>query len=305
MGIGEMAAIMYYNHKAERENQTASQLRNDFNRLVGKYNNLLDDHKALQKKEYWYVDEVNKRAANLTEYVQLAGTISDERFALRDEVSALKKNMASKDKLIARQQRWIDQQIVYNKQQKTVVDDKQETIDNLTGRNNLLENSLDQKEQELNQKKLIIDTIRWGMKHIPIEYRIKAAAETYVRNPIYSQAILNTDMPEKMKTDIEGYLKLTLLSGMGEKHEEVKGLYEQAKAEVRADIVEENKEYDKLIEIHEARVKEAIDRGEDSSLVPGIWDIKAELEQKQVSEAKTARADQKDNDEEESIRPGM
>lgn len=302
MGIEQIATLMYLDSRNKRENQNADYWRNEYDTLVDQYNNLL--HKS-KEDESWYVEQINSRAANLTEYVDLAQRLSEERFALRDEVTALKKDIAYKDSLLEMAKKLVAQHGNTIKQQQETLESKQQAIDDLTGENNLLENRLDQKQQELTQKICVIETIKWGMKHIPLKQRIKAAAESFVRNPKYSQASLDEDMSDKMKADIEGHLIITMLIGAGENYEEVRNLFEQAKNEVRADIAEEDKEYDKLIEIRETRVQEAIDKGEDPSSVPGIWEIKAALEQKQVSEAKTANTNQKDEDEEESLRPGM
>ena len=326
MGFGEMAAMLYLNNKAERENQNAAELRSNYNDLVHRFNDLLDKHNALKEKELWYCDQVNSRAATVRKYMDLSVELSQERLALVDEVAGITDKMAQKDKyieyvaeyqerqkaynkqqnaIIASKQETIDNLISQNKQQNAVITSKQETIDTLTSENNYLENNLEQKSLELAQRVYVGETIRRGMHHVPVEYRIKAAAESFVRHPDVSQASLNTKMSEKMKADVEMFLGLALFPEAGEKRAEVGVLYEQAKAVVREDVAASDKVFQELLEIRDARVKEAVARGEDSSSVPNIWVIQAELDQKKEAEAKASTSDREAEDEEEYFSPGM
>lgn len=302
MGFGEMAAMMYLHKMAERDQLNASDMRDRYNDLVVHYNNLLEDRDRLKNRETELVDSCNVRAEVVTKLDKECSGYYHERNALVTEVEDLKKQLASRQAFIGRQEEWIDKAIVNSEKDSKSILAQNKIISDLTGQNVSLEREKGQMKEELRQRMYVGETIRRGMHHIPVEFRIKAAADSYVRHPDVSQAVNSAGMSDEMKADIEMYVGLAMFPESGDQRKEIETLYKQAKEVVNEEVAKSRKVFEELIEIRNTLIQQAKDNGEDPGSVPDIWTIQAEMKQKKESETKSTTQEE---DEEETCRPGM
>lgn len=302
LGIGEIAAMMYLKKSADRGSNDANRMRGKYNELVDLFNDLLAETNELRNKNQNQKSDINRRAKVVGKLLDERDVLQVERKGLNEEIETLKKTLASQEAWIDNQKKRNAQQDEWNEmydersgKQKKLFISQQETIGELTGQNSSLKKDLDLTKQELTQRVFVGETIRRGMHHIPVELRVKAAAESFVRNPDVSQAILSPDMPDSMKADIEMFVGLAMFPESGDKRVEIGSLYDQAKDKVKEDIAKSSEVFEKLIQIRDDMVQKAKESGEDPDKVPDIWTIQAEMKQKQTSGTKVTI--QKDDDE--------
>ena len=319
MGFGEVAALYYLNSERERESKNADSLRTDYNNLANRFNDLLKESTRLENRVSELLDNVNLKASIIKELDIDHIRACDERNAARTEVSSLKQKIASQEGLITEnadlKKQIASQQAFMLKQNDYVKDasDKNDTLlkmvatlreenKDITTENSFLEKQLVTKEHQLNQRKYLLEAIRRGVDEIPAEFRIKAAAKSYMRHPEVSQASIDRGMPEEMKKEIETLLTIAMFTEGGPKRFEVLDLYDTAKREIKEEMDASRKKVDKLLDIRAAMVQEAKDNGKDPDKVPDIWTIQSEMKNKSESEVLVSS---QENDDDKMPRPRM
>ena len=285
MGFGEMAALMYLTKTSERENKNASQLRSMHNDLTSKYNHLIDTAHGLEARVSELKDSVQFQRNRYIAEDKLSTTLHEERMELRGEVATLKDFIDEQGTLIEKMR-------VFDEGRISTITSQRDTIKELTDRNVSLVEEVKVAESNFAIHSFATETVRQGMSYIPEKVRIKVAAETFVRNPSFSQAKGERTLSDEQKQSIEIHATNILFPELGSSRTRINTLYDQAKEDVKNKIVEAKKGLEEAVEIRSALFQQAKDNGADTTKIPDVWKIQAKMARNKSLEAKAT--DQED-----------
>jgi hypothetical protein len=303
--------MMILNNQRDIENKNAASLRVAYNELVHEYNDLsnrshnrenqlLKQVKTKTEDVQWFADD---RVRNMARIRELTAEVEN----LQETLNLTQEKLAKSRDFSARQKDWIEKSVAFNEEQKQYVIGQQKKITALTQEVGMWKHRENQMEQDFRQQEFAVSAIANGTKNIPLEFRVKAAAECYVRYPGYSQGTVDySGMSDEKKAKIEVIMFNTMFPETGPKRGEAWDLYKKAKEEVAKDVAKEVEAHKALVREHDALVKLAVDNGEDPNrVVPDLWTFTTQrkLEAKLEAEAKVINS--VDEGENESSRPGM